>query len=93
MQADRNLHLRLQIGRQVADDVGGHGDLIVGFHIHEMEAVGVLIHELMLAVLDEGALDLVGGLEAQRTFTPSAIRRTSIWVTGCLCRDGYSRWP
>ena len=31
-----------------------------------MEAFGVLIHELVLVVLDEGALDLVGGLKAQR---------------------------
>src|SRR5271157_5345421 len=30
-----------------------------------MEAVGVLVHVLVLAVLDEGPLDLVGGLVAQ----------------------------
>src|SRR3984957_14742123 len=31
-----------------------------------MEAFGVLVHELVFVVLDKGALDLIGGLEAQR---------------------------
>jgi len=31
-----------------------------------MEAFAVLIHELMLMVLDEGALDLIGGFVTQR---------------------------
>jgi hypothetical protein len=55
-----------QIGGLIADDVGRQRDLVVAFHVHEMEAVAVLVHVLMLAVLDEGALDLIGGLEAQR---------------------------
>ena len=33
-----------------------------------MEAFAVLIHVLELAVLDEGAFDLIGGLVAQRHF-------------------------
>ncbi len=66
VEADRDLHLRLQIGGLIADDVGRHRDLVVAFHVHEMEAVAVLVDELVLAVLDEGALDLLGGLEAQR---------------------------
>ena len=41
-----------------------------------------LIEELVVAFLDMGALDLVGGLVALRDFTPSLIRRMSIWVTG-----------
>ena len=35
-----------------------------------MEAVAVLIHELVFLVLDEGALDLIGGLEAERHLHP-----------------------
>ena len=35
-----------------------------------MEAVTVLVHELVLFVLDEGAFDLVGGLEPQRHLHP-----------------------
>ena len=48
----------------------GQRDLVVGLHVHEMEAVAVLVHELVLAVLDEGALDLLGRLEAQRNLDP-----------------------
>ena len=62
----RHFHLRLQIGGLVADDVGRQRDLVVAFHVHEMEAVAVLVEVLVLAVLDEGALDLFGGLVAQR---------------------------
>ena len=40
----------------------GQRDLIVVFHVHEMEAVAVLIKELVLTVLHMGALDLLGGL-------------------------------
>ena len=47
-----------------------HRDLIVGLHVHEMEAVAVLVHVLVLAVLDEGALDLFGGLVALRQLDP-----------------------
>src|SRR5690348_17397876 len=55
MKTDRHLHLRLQIGGLIADDVGGHRHLVVAFHVHEMKAVAVLIHVLMLAILDESA--------------------------------------
>ena len=48
----------------------GTRDLIVALHIHEMEAVAVLVHELVFAVLDEGALDLLGGLKPQRQLHP-----------------------
>jgi hypothetical protein len=47
-----------------------------------MEAFGVVVEELMLAVLDMGALDLFGGLVALLVFTPSLIRRMSTWVVG-----------
>ena len=66
MHGDGHLHLGLQIGGLIADHVGLERDLVVALHIHEMEAFAVLVHELVLAVLDEGALDLIGGLEAQR---------------------------
>ena len=48
----------------VADDIGRHRYLVITFHVHEMETVAILIHVLMLAVFDEGALDLVGGFPA-----------------------------
>src|ERR1700688_3222051 len=66
VHGDAHLHLGLQIGGLIADDVGLERDLVVALHIHEVEAFAVLIHELVLAVLDKGALDLVGGLEAHR---------------------------
>ena len=37
-----------------------------------MKTVAVLIHELMFAVLDEGALHLIGRLKAQRDLYPIA---------------------
>ena len=61
-----HLHLRLQVGGLVADDIGRQRDLVVVFHVHEMEAVAVLVEVLVLAVLDIGALDLFGGLVALR---------------------------
>src|SRR5579862_1413788 len=66
VHGDGHLHLGRQIGGLVADDVGLERDLVVALHIHEVEALAVLVHELVLAVLDEGALDLVGGLEPHR---------------------------
>ncbi len=41
-----------------------HLDLLVILVVHEVEAVAVRIEEVVLLVLDEGALDLLGGLEA-----------------------------
>src|SRR6202035_2002169 len=66
VHGDGHLHLGVQIGRLIADDVGLEGNLVVALHIHEVEAFAVLVHELVLAILDEGALDLVGGLEPHR---------------------------
>ena len=66
VHAQLHLHLGLQIGGLIADDVRLHGDLVVVLHVHEMEAVAVLIEELMLAFLDGGALDLLGGAVAFR---------------------------
>ena len=69
VHAEHHLHLGLQIGGLVADDVLLHGDLVVVLHVHEVEAVAVLVEELVLALLDGGALDLLGG--------PVALRRSS----------------
>jgi hypothetical protein len=54
-----------------------------------MKAFGVVVEELMLPVLDMGALDLFGGLVALLSL-PSLIRRMSTWVVGVPCRDGSS---
>ena len=59
-----DLHPFLQPLRLIADDVGGNLDLVVGLGVHEVIAVGVGIEEVVILVLDEGALDLLGGLEA-----------------------------
>ena len=61
---ERDLHLRLEVGGLVADDIGRERDLVVVLHIHEMEAVAVLIKKLMFAFLDRGTLDLLGRLVA-----------------------------
>src|SRR6202023_360988 len=66
VHGDGHLHLGRQIGGLIADDVGLQGNLVVALHIHEVKTFAVLVHELVLAVLDEGALDLVGGLEPHR---------------------------
>src|SRR6202045_1199431 len=68
VHGDGHLHLGVQIGGLIADEVGLERDLVVALHIHKVEAFAVLVHELVLAVLDEGALDLVGGFEPQREF-------------------------
>ena len=39
-------------------------DLIVALRVHEVEALAVLVEEGVLAVLHEGALDLLGGAVA-----------------------------
>src|SRR5215813_13794635 len=62
MHGERDLHFGLEIGRLVADDVRGQGDLVVVFGIHEMEAVAVLVEELVLAILHVCAFDLLGRL-------------------------------
>ncbi|MCY1303586.1 hypothetical protein D9M70_533000 [compost metagenome] len=53
-------HAFLQVGLEVADVVGAHDQLVVAFRVHEVEAFGIFIEEGMLAVFDEGALDLLG---------------------------------
>ncbi len=53
-----------QPGRRVADDVGGGHELIVGFRVHEVEALAVLVEEGVGTVIDDGALDLLGGAVA-----------------------------
>src|SRR6202035_2833780 len=68
VHGDGHLHLGVQIGGLIADEVGLERDLVVALHIHKVEAFAVLVHELVLAVLDEGALDLIGGFEPQREF-------------------------
>ena len=62
--AQHDLHVFLEIDRLGADHVLRHGHLVVGLRIHEMVAVAVLVEEGEFAVLDEGALDLLGGLVA-----------------------------
>ena len=66
VHAEHHLHLGLQIGGAVADDVLRHRDLVEIFHVHEMEAVAIAVEELVFPVLDVGALDLLGGPVALR---------------------------
>ncbi len=40
--------------------VSGHDQLVVAFRVHEVEAFAIFIKEGVLAVFDEGALDLFG---------------------------------
>ena len=54
----------MQIGGLITDDIRLHRDLIVVVHVHEMEAVAVLVQELVLALLYCRALDLLGRLVA-----------------------------
>ena len=54
----------MQVGGLIADDVVLHRQLLVIFHVHEVEAVGILVEKLIFAFLDRGALDLLGGLVA-----------------------------
>ena len=63
-QADHHAFLEVFLG--VAHHVGRHLHLVVGFLVHEVEAVGILVEKAELVVLDMGALDLVGGLVALR---------------------------
>ena len=64
--------LVLQIGRLVADEVVLQRHLVVALRVHEMVALAVVVDELVLAVLDEGALDLVGGAKPLRHLHPVA---------------------
>ena len=48
----------------IPDDIGRQCDLVVVLHVHEMEAVAVLIKELVFAVFHMGAFDLLGRLVA-----------------------------
>src|SRR5215216_7368699 len=72
MHRQRDLHLGLQVGGLIADEVGLEGDLVVVLGVHEMKAVAVLVQKLMLAVLDIGAFDLLGGLVALGDLYPVA---------------------
>ena len=72
MYGERHLHLRLQVGCLVTNDVGRQGYLVIGLGIHEMEAVAVLIKVLVLAVLHICAFDLLGGLVALCDLYPIA---------------------
>ena len=42
----------------------GDRDLVVVLRVHEVVALAVLVEEAVLPVLDEGALDLLGGAVA-----------------------------
>src|ERR1700730_2141249 len=66
VDAQLNLHLRVKILGLIPDDVLRDGNLIVIFHVHEMEAVAILVEELEFAFLHKGPLDLIGGLVALR---------------------------
>ena len=63
---ENDLHAFLQPLRLVANNVGGHRDLVVGLGVHEVVAVTVGVEEVEVLVLDKSALDLLGGLEAVR---------------------------
>src|SRR5262249_15046157 len=68
VDGEHDLHLRLEVGGLVTDDVGGQRHLVVGLGVHEMKAVAVLVEVLMRAILHVGAFDLLGRLEALRHF-------------------------
>ena len=63
-------HALLEVDRLVADHVARDGDLLVALRVHEDVVVAVLVEVGVLAVLDEGALDLLGGLVALRRLHP-----------------------
>src|SRR5256714_4956515 len=62
----------MQIGSLIADDVRLDGDLVIVVHVHEMEAIAVLVEELMLAFFHGRPLDLLGGLVALLGLYPVA---------------------
>ena len=64
VDGEHHLHLRLQVRRLIADDVGLNLNLVVVRHVHEVEAVAILIEILKLKLFNVGALDLIGGLVA-----------------------------
>ena len=66
MHAEPHFHFRLQIGGLIPDHLRRNRDLIVIVGVHEVEAVGVIIEELVLPILHMGALDLLGGFPALR---------------------------
>jgi hypothetical protein len=57
-------------GRGVAHHVGGADDLVVVFRVHEVEAFTVRVEEGEVAVVHEGALDLLGRPPAFRDLHP-----------------------
>jgi hypothetical protein len=70
-------HAFLQVDLVAAHHILGHGDLFVGFGLHEVEALAILIEEVVFALVHGGLFHLIGGLPAFRTFTPSEMRRMS----------------
>jgi hypothetical protein len=63
-------HVFLQIGAQIADHVLAGDQLVVAFRIHEVIALAVLVQEGVVALVDEGALDLLGRAVAFRHLHP-----------------------
>jgi hypothetical protein len=50
-----------QVGGGVADHLGRDHVLVVGLGVHEVEPFSIGIEKVVRALVDEGALDLLGG--------------------------------
>ena len=59
-----DLHAVLEERGLVADDVGGDGELLEGFGLHEVVALGVIVEILVFALVDVGLLDHFDGAPA-----------------------------
>ncbi len=64
MHQEDHPHAVLQVDRGVADHRFGHRDLVVVFRVHEVVPVAVLVQEVVVPLVDEGALELLGGAVA-----------------------------
>src|SRR5215467_7510863 len=70
MRADRHRHVLLQIHGLLANHVLWHGDLVIGFGLHEREALLVLVEIVIGFLLEVGALHLLGRAVALGDFYP-----------------------
>ena len=61
-QHHRHRSLHEEPGR-VAQNVGCHGDLVVGLVVHEDEVLALAVEHLHLALVDRRPLDLLAGAE------------------------------
>ena len=64
MNLQENADAVLKEDLVVADHVGRHHDLLIAYRLHEVEAFAILVKIVVFALIDMGALDLLGGLPA-----------------------------